>query len=170
MTDQTSSPRTTNSRYRLHRKLAVGGMATVYLADDLVLDRPVALKVLLPTLASDPASSTVSAGKHSLRGRLRHPSIVAVYDWGSYGESYCIAMEYVEGRTLDEIIAEDGPLAPAEAARIAAGVAEALDAAHQQGLVHRDVKPGNIMNTPSGLVKITDFGIARAARNDRDLT
>ncbi|MDH3300264.1 MAG: protein kinase [Acidimicrobiia bacterium] len=170
MTEQTSSLRTTNDRYRLRRELAVGGMATVYLADDLVLDRPVALKVLLPKLASDPAFVDRFRREAQSSGRLRHPNIVAVYDWGSYGDSYCIAMEYVEGRTLDDIIAADGPLPPAEAARIAVEVAEALDAAHQQGLVHRDVKPGNIMITPSGKVKITDFGIARAARNDRDLT
>ena len=170
MTDQSPSPRRTDDRYRIRRELATGGMATVYLADDLVLDRPVALKVLLPRLARDPAFVDRFRREAQSAGRLRHPNIVAVYDWGVYSESYCIAMEFVEGRTLDAIIAEDGPMSSAKAARIAVEVAEALNAAHQEGLVHRDVKPGNIMVMPSGQIKITDFGIARAVRDGRDLT
>jgi eukaryotic-like serine/threonine-protein kinase len=170
MTDQSTSTDQATARYRLRRELASGGMATVHLADDVVLDRPVALKILAPNLAADAAF--VDRFRHEARaaGQLRHPNVVTVYDWGAMDGTWFIAMEYVEGRTLADIIAEDGPLAPNEAAAIAAEIVDALDAAHRQGLVHRDVKPSNIIVTPDGRVKIADFGIARAARGGLDLT
>jgi serine/threonine-protein kinase len=170
MTDRTSSPQATTNRYRIRRELASGGMATVYLADDVTLDRPVALKVLSAELATDSSFVDRFRREAQAAGRLRHHNIVAVYDWGPHDNSYYIAMEYVEGRTLDQIVAEDGPLPVGLAARIAGQIVEGLDAAHQEGLVHRDVKPSNIIVTPSGQVKIADFGIARAARADIDLT
>lgn len=170
MTDQSTSPDQATDRYRLRRELASGGMATVHLADDVVLDRPVALKILAPSLAADAAFVDRFRQEARAAGQLRHPNVVTVYDWGAMDGTWFIAMEYVEGRTLADIIAEDGPLPANEAAAIAVEIVEALDAAHRQGLVHRDVKPSNIIVTPDGRVKIADFGIARAARGGLDLT
>jgi serine/threonine-protein kinase len=145
-------------------------MATVYLADDMVLGRPVALKILTRTLAVDDAFVDRFRREAQAAARVRHPNIVTVYDWGPYEDSFFIAMEYIEGRTLDQIIAEDGPLAPSEAARIAGEIAGALEVAHREGVVHRDIKPSNVIITPTGKIKIADFGIARARNAGADLT
>ncbi len=145
-------------------------MATVYLADDVVLSRPVALKILTRTLAADDAFVDRFRREAQAAARFRHPNIVTVYDWGRYEDSFFIAMEYIEGRTLDKVIAEDGPLAPSEAARIAGEIAGALEVAHREGVVHRDIKPSNVIITPTGQIKIADFGIARATNAGADLT
>ena len=151
-----------NDRYELHRKLARGGMSDVYLARDLLLDRPVAVKVLFPEYAKDPTFVERFRREAQAAANLNHPNIVAIYDWGQQSGTYFIVMEYVEGRSLSEIIRTDGPLHPRRSAEITADVAAALGFAHRNGVVHRDVKPGNIIISPSGQVKVADFGIAQA--------
>ena len=155
-------------RYQILRHLARGGMAEVYLARDLLLDRPVALKVLFPEFASD--RSFVERFRREARAaaNLNHPNIVSIYDWGEDGGTYFIVMEYVDGRTLREVIRGEGPLMAQRAAEIGSEIAAALSFAHRNGVVHRDVKPGNVMI--AGQVKVTDFGIARAGDPAESLT
>ena len=148
-------------RYEIVREIARGGMANVYLAHDKKLDRPVALKVLSAELSRDPAFVERFRLEAQSAGSLNDPNIVAVYDWGQEQSTSFIVMEYVEGRTLRDVINE-GPVAADQAARIAGDIAKALAAAHRAGVVHRDIKPGNVLITPTGQVKVTDFGIARA--------
>ncbi|HEX3394138.1 MAG TPA: Stk1 family PASTA domain-containing Ser/Thr kinase [Acidimicrobiales bacterium] len=155
-------------RYEIVRHLARGGMAEVYLARDLLLDRPVALKVLFPEFSGN--QSFVERFRREARAaaNLNHPNIVSIYDWGEEEGTYFIVMEYIDGLTLREVIRADGRLAPLRAAAIGADIAAALDFAHRGGVVHRDVKPGNVLI--SGLVKVTDFGIARANDPQESLT
>ena len=158
------------NRYEIVRHLARGGMAEVYLAHDQLLDRRVALKVLFPEFARDPAFVQRFRREAQSAANLNHPNIVAVFDWGEEDGTYFIVMEYVEGRSLREAIQADGPLYPNLAADLASDIAGALGFAHRNGVVHRDVKPGNILLTPQGQVKVTDFGIARAAGASEGLT
>jgi eukaryotic-like serine/threonine-protein kinase len=158
------------NRYEIVRHLARGGMAEVYLAHDQLLDRRVALKVLFPEFARDPAFVQRFRREAQSAANLNHPNIVAVFDWGEEDGTYFIVMEYVEGRSLREAIQADGPLYPNLAADLANDIAGALGYAHRNGVVHRDVKPGNILLTPQGQVKVTDFGIARAAGTSEGLT
>ena len=151
-----------NDRYEVLRRIARGGMAEVFLARDLLLDRPVALKVLFREFAVDPSFVERFRREAQSAAGLSHPNIVGVYDSGESSGTYFIVMEYVEGRSLAQIIRDDGPLSPDRAADIATDVAAALGFAHRGGVVHRDVKPGNVLISPSGQVKVTDFGIARA--------
>jgi tRNA A-37 threonylcarbamoyl transferase component Bud32 len=148
------------NRYAIERELARGGMADVYLATDRELKRKVAVKVLFPEFARDP--SFVERFRREARNAasLNHPNIAAVYDWGQERGSYYIVMEYVEGRSLRDVIHNEGPIPPLAAARIATELADALAFAHRRGVIHRDVKPGNVLLTPTGQVKLTDFGIA----------
>ena len=162
MSDTPAGPTVFNERYELHRKLARGGMADVYLARDLLLDRPVAVKVLFTEYARDAAFVERFRREAQAAANLNHPNIVAVYDWGAQYGTYFIVMEYVDGRPLSEIVRSEGPLHPHRAAEITADVAAALGFAHRNGVVHRDVKPGNILITSSGQVKVADFGIAQA--------
>ena len=146
-------------------------MADVYLARDLLLDRPVAVKVLFDEFADDSSFVERFRREAQAAANLNHPNIVSVYDWGEEQGTYFIVMEYVEGRSLAEIIRTDGPLHPDRAADIATDVAAALGFAHRNGLVHRDVKPGNVLVTRNGQVKVADFGIATAiAGPQHDLT
>jgi serine/threonine-protein kinase len=147
------------NRYEIHRELAQGGMAEVYLAHDRLLDRPVALKALFPEFAREPSFVERFRREAQAAANLNHPNVVAIYDWGQETGTYFLVMEYVEGRSLRDVVRSDGPLDPNLAADIAAETAGALAAAHRAGLVHRDVKPGNVLLTRSGSVKVTDFGI-----------
>jgi serine/threonine-protein kinase len=145
-------------------------MAEVYLAHDQLLDRKVALKVLFPEYARDPAFVQRFRREAQSAANLNHPNIVAVFDWGEDAGTYFIVMEYVEGRSLRDAIHAEGPLYPNLAADLASDIAGALGFAHRNGVVHRDVKPGNILLTPQGQVKVTDFGIARAGGASEGLT
>ena len=165
-------PTVFNGRYELHRRLGRGGMAEVFLARDQLLDRPVAVKVLFPEFATDPAFVERFRREATAAANLNHPNIVGVYDWGEADGTYFIVMEYVDGRSLSEILRAEGPLHPDRVADVGADVAAALGFAHRNGVVHRDVKPGNVILTQAGQVKVADFGIARAitATSDDNLT
>src|SRR5690606_16634381 len=157
-----------NGRYELHRRLGRGGMAEVYLARDLLLDRPVAVKVLFPALATDAGFVERFRREAQAAANLQHPNIVSVFDWGEANGTYFIVMEYVEGHTLADTIREEGRLHPDRAAEITADIAAALGFAHRNRVVHRDVKPGNVLLTRDGGVKVADFGIARALSDSTD--
>jgi eukaryotic-like serine/threonine-protein kinase len=158
--------RVLGDRYEIRSLLGTGGMASVYLGTDRVLDRPVAVKVLARQFAGDASFVERFRREAQAAAALNHPNVVSVYDTGDDGDVHYIVMEYVQGRTLADVIRDEGPLLPQRAAEIAEGVAAALAFAHRAGLVHRDVKPANVMITPTGDVKVMDFGIARAQTGD----
>lgn len=162
--------RVLQDRYRLISHLARGGMADVWEAEDMLLNRRVAVKILHPNFASDRAFVTRFRREAQAAANLSHPNIVAIYDWGQEGDTYFMVMELIKGRTLREILKSEGALLPRRAAEIAAEAAAALTVAHNAGVYHRDVKPGNIMITQDGGVKVTDFGIARALDDSEELT
>jgi eukaryotic-like serine/threonine-protein kinase len=164
------TPRVFSDRYELTHLIARGGMAQVYRARDRQLDRPVALKVLFPELSVDRAFVERFRREAQAAANLSHPNIVPVFDWGEDNGSYFIVMEFVDGRALSAVLRESGPLSPQQAATIGANVANALAFAHRHGVVHRDVKPGNVLITADGIVKVTDFGIARAMNTEESLT
>jgi beta-lactam-binding protein with PASTA domain len=159
-----------NGRYELSSQVARGGTAQVYLARDLLLDRPVALKVLFPELSADATFVERFRREAQAAANLSHPNIVPVFDWGQSESTYFIVMEYVDGEALSAIIRSQGPLDQTQSASIAADIAKALSYAHRHGVVHRDVKPGNVLITSDGQVKVTDFGIARAMGADEQVT
>ncbi len=150
-----------NNRYELLRPLGQGGMARVYLARDKFLARQVAIKVLHPSLSDDRRFLSRFRREAEAAAALNHPHIISVYDVGNDGDLHYIVMEYVQGLDLKELLLQSGALPPRRASDLGAQVASALHYAHQRGLVHRDVKPHNIMVMPSGLVKVADFGIAK---------
>jgi eukaryotic-like serine/threonine-protein kinase len=149
-------------RYRLDEPLGRGGMGEVWRAWDQVLGRPVAVKLLLPGVV-DPSATARFRQEAQTAARLSHPNVVAVYDFGEDQGRLYLVMELVEGRTLAGHLAAYGPLDAGETAAIGAQTAAGLAAAHREGVVHRDVKPGNLLLTADGVVKIADFGIARFA-------
>ncbi|MBF8194378.1 Stk1 family PASTA domain-containing Ser/Thr kinase [Nonomuraea sp. K274] len=151
-----------DGRYRIESRIARGGMATVYLALDIRLDRTVALKVMHPSLAEDPAFVRRFIGEAKSVASLSHPNVVHVFDQGTDTDVVYLSMEYVPGKTLRDILRDRGRLPAREALEIMIPVLAALGAAHQAGLVHRDVKPENVLMTDDGRVKVVDFGLARA--------
>jgi eukaryotic-like serine/threonine-protein kinase len=148
-------------RYRVEARIGAGGMAEVYRGFDPVLNRTVAIKVLLPQFARDASFVERFRREAQAAARLNHPNIVAAYDTGADGDTQYIVMEFVEGRTLAEFLAAGRRPTPVQSAEIAEKICGALAAAHAQGVIHRDIKPGNIMVTRDGTVKVMDFGIAR---------
>lgn len=151
-------------RYRVERTLGRGGMAAVYLAHDAELERPVAIKVLAEHLANDEAFRQRFLREARMAAKLSHPNVVHVYDQGDEDGRPFIVMEYVEGKTLGDELRDNGPMAPAPVVDLALQICGGLEHAHASGLVHRDVKPGNLLLRADGTVKIADFGIARAAQ------
>src|SRR4051812_39022000 len=162
-----TKPRLVGGRYELGELIGYGGMAEVHRGRDSRLNREVAIKVLRADLARDPSFlNRFRREAHSAAG-LNHPSIVAVYDTGEDltadgTPQPFIVMEFVDGRTLRDIVRSEGPLPARRALEIVADVCAALDFSHRNGIVHRDIKPANVMITPTGAVKVMDFGIARA--------
>ncbi|MBC8160243.1 MAG: serine/threonine protein kinase, partial [Roseiflexaceae bacterium] len=152
-----------NQRYELERKIGEGGMARVYLGRDLRLNRRVAVKVLHTQYTSDPQFLARFNHEAQAAAALRHPAIIDIYDVGQDGDIPYIVMEFVEGQDLKALIRLGGPLPLERAVQIAEQVADGLDAAHRAGLVHRDIKPQNIIIGENERVKITDFGIAKSA-------
>jgi len=151
-----------DGRYAVTARIAHGGMATVYLALDTRLDREVAVKVMHAELARDDDFVRRFIGEAKSVARLSHQNVVAVFDQGADGPFLYLAMEYVPGRTLKEVLRERGRFSPAAALEIMTGVLDGLAAAHASGIVHRDVKPENVLLTADGRVKVADFGLARA--------
>ena len=149
-------------RYRLIAELGAGASAHVYLADDTRLRRPVALKILHPGLANDPTFRRRLVAEAHAAATLNHPNIVHVYDWGDEPEGLYLVLEYLEGGSLRNVLDARRTVTVAQAASIGGAVADALAFAHQRGVVHRDVKPANLMFDGLGSVHLADFGLARA--------
>lgn len=155
-----------DGRYRVVGRIARGGMATVFEALDTRLDRHVALKVMHPALAADETYVSRFGREARAAARLSHPNIVGVHDQGEDDGRIFLVMELVRGRTLRQVLDEDGALSPRAALDIAAPLADALAAAHHAGLIHRDIKPENVIIRDDGVVKVTDFGLARAVTSE----
>ena len=149
-------------RYLLVAELGAGASAHVYLADDTRLKRPVALKILHPGLSSDPIFRRRLVSEAHSAATLNHPNIVHVYDWGDEPEGLFLVLEYLEGGSLRDLLERCGVISIAQAAAIGVSVAKALAFAHERGLIHRDVKPANLMFDEFGSVHLADFGLARA--------
>ena len=149
-------------RYRLRELIAVGGMGEVHLAVDERLGRRVAVKIMSRAVSEYSDSVERFRREAVVVARLNHPNIAQVYDYGVEDGAHYIVMEYAEGSDLSRVLRERGPLEPAEALSVTAQVCAALAVAHRAGVVHRDIKPGNVIVGPGGSVKVTDFGIARA--------
>jgi len=157
-------------RYRIERSVAAGGMATIWQATDEVLARTVAIKALRSDLADDPSFLERFQHEAVSAARLNHPNIISVFDTGNDAGVSFIVMEYFEGKTLDRVLADRGSLDPPVAVEIMSQVLEGLGFAHAMGVVHRDVKPANVLAGSDGRVKVTDFGIAKAVFAKLDLT
>lgn len=162
--------RALEGRYRVQSMLARGGMSTVYVGLDERLDRLVAIKVMSTGLSADPVFVDRFTREARAAARLSHVNVVSVYDQGNDTGHAFLVMELVRGRTLRDLLREAGPLAPAAAVSLMAPVLAALSAAHRAGLVHRDVKPENILLSDDGVVKVADFGLARAIESDHSAT
>ncbi|HEU4675423.1 MAG TPA: Stk1 family PASTA domain-containing Ser/Thr kinase [Motilibacteraceae bacterium] len=151
-----------DGRYRVQSRIAKGGMASVYLAVDTRLDRTVAVKAMHAGLAADESFRSRFIREAKSAARLSHPNVVAVYDQGTDGDTVFLAMEHVEGRTLRDLLRQRRRLTPRQAIDVLEPVLAALGAAHRAGLVHRDVKPENVLLADDGRIKVADFGLARA--------
>jgi serine/threonine protein kinase len=156
--------------YRVERLLGRGGMGAVYLADDVQLARKVALKLLVPELSEDASFRERFLRESRIAAGLEHPNVVPIYQAGDADGTLFIAMRYVEGTDLKRLLADVGHLDSATIASVAGQVAAALDAAHRRGLVHRDVKPGNVLLTDDGHVYLSDFGLTKQAASQSGLT
>ena len=159
-----------DGRYRVISRLGSGGMADVYLAEDQLLGRQVAVKVLHHHFAEDQEFVERFRREASSAAGLSHPNIVAIFDRGEWNGTYYIAMEYVAGRSLKTIVREQGPLDPATAIDIVVQILRAARFAHKRGVIHRDLKPHNVILDEEGRARVTDFGIARAGASDMTLT
>lgn len=165
----TQAQRILNNRYELLAKVGDGGMAVVYKARDIMLNRTVAVKILRESYATDPAFLARFNREAQAAANLNHPNIVNVFDTGQDGDIHYIVMEYIEGSNLKELIVKQAPLPASQAIEIAAQICDAINYAHTKGLIHRDIKPQNILLTNDGTVKVTDFGIAKGY-GDQNLT
>jgi beta-lactam-binding protein with PASTA domain/predicted Ser/Thr protein kinase len=155
-----------DGRYRILRKIGSGGMADVYCAEDTQLGRQVALKLLYPRFAEDEQFVERFRREASSAAGLQHPNVVQVFDRGEWDGTYYIAMEFLPGRNLKQVVREHGPLDPALAADLVIQILKAARFAHRRGIVHRDIKPHNVIVDDEGRAKVTDFGIARAGASD----
>ena len=151
-------------RYEIVRNIGDGGMSKVYLAHDVILDRDVAIKVLNYDFANEEAFKRRFKREALSATSLTHPHIVDIFDVGEEGELHYLVMEYIEGQTLKKFIQDNGALTPKQALPIMQQIVSAIANAHHNGIVHRDVKPQNILMDSDGNVKITDFGIAMALK------
>src|SRR4051812_34572008 len=154
---------TLGGRYRLDERIAGGGMGDVWRGTDEVLGRTVAVKILLPALLDEPGFAERFRGEARTMATINHPGVVDVYDYGSDQQLAFLVMEYIEGDALSRTLSRVGRLTPARTMALVAQAADALQAAHANGIVHRDVKPGNLLVRPNGTLVLTDFGIARSA-------
>src|SRR5712692_7054409 len=164
---------TLDDKYRLEERLGVGGMGTVYRARHLLIDRPVAVKVLNPRFVEDEAAQTRFRREAKVAGRLQHPNAVTVTDFGQTSDGYVyIVMELLEGQTLRDVLAKEAPLETARAVSLMLQAAAAVAAAHEAGIIHRDLKPANIFivqrSEVPAVVKVLDFGIAKLAADSLD--
>src|SRR5205814_571224 len=151
-------------RYKLDERIASGGMGDVWRGTDEVLGRTVAIKILLPSLLDEPGFAERFRGEARTMATINHPGVVDVYDYGSDPAAGAyLVMEYVEGDALSRTLSKVGRLTPGRTMALMAQTADALQAAHEKGIVHRDVKPGNLLVRPNGTLVLTDFGIARSA-------
>jgi len=158
---------TVSDRYQIIERIAAGGMGEVFRARDSVLGREVAIKILHRSLADDAEFIDRFRREAQAAASLNHPNIVAVYDWGASGDTYFMVMELIEGHTIREVLTSRGALAPAQATDALRQTPAALDHAHEEGVVHRDIKPENLLITSEGVVKVADFGLARAYAESR---
>ena len=159
-----------DGRYRVSERLGSGGMADVYLAHDTLLGRQVALKLLHHRFSEDQEFVERFRREASSAAGLSHPNVVAVFDRGEWDGTYYIAMEYLPGRSLKAIVREHGALSPGDAIDIVVQILLAARFAHRRGIIHRDIKPHNVILDEEGRAKVTDFGIARAGASDMTLT
>jgi eukaryotic-like serine/threonine-protein kinase len=148
-------------RYRVEARIGSGGMGEVYRGVDTVLDRTVAIKILLPQFARDVNFVDRFRREAQAAARLNHPNLVGIYDSGADGETQFIVMEFIQGRTLEDFMSTGGRFDVAHAVEVAEKICDALAYAHVAGVIHRDIKPANVMVTRKGEVKVMDFGIAR---------
>jgi beta-lactam-binding protein with PASTA domain len=159
-----------DGRYRVSARIGSGGMADVYLAEDMLLGRQMAVKLLHHRFAEDQEFVERFRREASSAAGLSHPNVVAVFDRGEWDGTYYIAMEYLPGRSLKAVVREHGPLSPQDATDIVVQILLAARFAHKRGIIHRDIKPHNVILDEEGRAKVTDFGIARAGASDMTLT
>lgn len=155
-----------SNRYRIVEKIASGGMADIYLGEDLKLKRKVAIKILSRNYAGDRNFIARFKSEAQILAKLKHPNIVDIYDWGKFDDSYFIVMEYVDGVSLKELIDRKGALDPKVSTHLVIQICEALMFSHNNNLIHRDIKPQNILIASENKVKVTDFGIAKSLNTD----
>ena len=170
MTERLEAGTIVDRRYQIESRLGSGGMADVYLATDTQLGRRVALKLLYRRFAQDPEFVERFRREASAAAGLQHQHVVSVYDRGEWDGTYYIAMEYLEGRSLKAVIHQEAPLEPGRAIELAVQILRAARFAHRRGVIHRDLKPHNVIVDDEGRATVTDFGIARAGASDMTQT